>query len=156
MRPKPYPLEALRKIRTQAQDAAALVHKAALAELTAAQAVHARALENANAIAERRSALTRDAAGSGAELAIAGAWAAKLQRDQVAARDVLKRTAAEVKRLARSERLTQELLRQAYIELQVVERHHAKFAEEERKRLKRWEDDEMDDLLPHIRRGRQW
>jgi hypothetical protein len=156
MRPKPYPLEALRKIRSDAQDAAVLVHKDALAVLAAAQAVHTRAEQDADAIAERRSAATRTAAQSGAELAIAGAWAAKLQRDHVAAREVLKRTAAKVKEVTRAERLAQELLRQAYIERQVVERHYAKFAEAERKRLQKIEDDEMDDLIPHLMKRGQW
>jgi hypothetical protein len=152
MRQKPYPLEAVRVLRTRAQDAAVLVFRDAEAAVAAAEAIHARAQQDATALAERRVAATREAAGSGAELAIAGAWAAKLQRDHAAAREVVQRTAAEVRRLARAARIAQEALRQAYIERELIERHHARFAEAERKRIQKAEDDEMDDMIPHMKR----
>jgi hypothetical protein len=152
MRKKPYPLEAIRVLRTRAQDDAAIVFKDAQAAVAAAEAVHARAEQDAAALAERRLAATRDAALSGAELAIAGAWAAKLQREHAVARTVVQRTAAEVKRLARAALIAQEALRQAYIERELIERHHARFAEAERKRIQKAEDDEMDDMIPHMKR----
>jgi hypothetical protein len=150
MRPRPYPLAALRKIRSQAQDAAVVVHKASLKALAAARETHAVAEQSAARVAEQRVAHSRTAAASGAELAVAGIWAAKLQHDHVTARELAKRMATEVKRLARAERLAQDALRQAYIESQLVERHYANFAEEERRRIQKYEDDEMDDLIPHL------
>lgn len=152
MRKKPYPLEAARVLRTRAQDAAVLVLKEGQAAVAAAEAIHARAHQDAAALAERRVEATRAAALSGAELAIAGAWAGKLQRDHAAAREVVQRTAAEVKRLARAALIAQEALRQAYIERELIERHHARFAEAEQKRIQKAEDDEMDDMIPHMKR----
>jgi hypothetical protein len=150
MRTKPYPLEALRVLRSRAQDAASDAYKASQKALAAAQYAHARAQQDADAALERRRSVLEVPARTGAELAVAGVWAAKLQREHAATREVLKRTVTEVKRLARAERLAQDKLRQAFMERQIVERHHEKFAEAERKRLQKIEDDEMDDLIPHL------
>lgn len=154
MRTKPYPLEALRVLRSRAQDEAASAYKESQKALAAGQAAHARAQEAADALLECRRAALEVAPSTGGELAIAGVFASKLQREHAAAREALKQTAAEVRRLARAERLAQDKLRQAFLERQVVEKHHEKFAEAERKRLQRIEDDEMDDLIPHLMKKR--
>jgi predicted transcriptional regulator len=154
MRTKPYPLEALRVLRSRAQDAAATVYKEAQRALEAARVAHTRAQDAADAIAERRRASVQTPFETGAEVATFSAWSAKLQREHAAARELVKRTAAEVKRLTREERLAQDKLRQAFLERQIIERHHEKFAEAEKKRLQKIEDDEMDDLIPHLMKKR--
>jgi hypothetical protein len=151
MRPKPYPHEGIRQLRNRAQEAAVIALRDARADLAVAENAHGRAEEASAALLERRRSATRAAAVSGAELAVAGAFAVRLQREHLATREAVQRTAAEVRRLSRVVRLAEMALHQAYIEREVIERHAARFAETERKRIQKLEDDEMDDLIPHLR-----
>src|SRR5215510_2439491 len=114
MRTKAYPLEALRVLRARAQDEAASAYKESQKALAAGQTAHARAQQDADCALEKRRAVLGMTARNGSELAQVGALAAKLQVEHSGAREVVKRTAAEVKRLARAERLAQDKLRQAF------------------------------------------
>lgn len=151
MRPRRYPLEALRTIRSRALDEAVAARDDARAQLEHAEAAHALKLGAATAALEARRKLLDCAAVSGAEWARLGAYGVRLHAEHKAAQAATKVAAAAVKDAQRALKLADLRLHHAYIEREVVERHHARFAEEERKRQKRAEDDEMDDLIPHLR-----
>jgi hypothetical protein len=148
MRSKPYPLEAARKLRAQAQDVAALELSAARTRLSAAEAELARLAALGSELAERRRGLP--AAESGAELALVGVYAARLAREQCAHRTLLQRAAAEAHGCARALRLAELRLSRAYAERELIERHHARFAADARRQAERAEEAELDDLIPHL------
>jgi hypothetical protein len=150
MRSKPYPLEAARKLRAEAQDVAVLDLQAARTRLATAEAELARLSAVAAALGERRRTLP--AAESGAELALAGAYTERLGREQRAQRELLQRAAAEARSCARAVRLAELKLSRAYVERELIERHYARFAADARRQAERAEEAELDDLIPHLPR----
>lgn len=146
MRSRPYPLEAARQLRTQAQDAAVDALARARADLADAEAAQQRAAAAVDAVIKQRAQSHGSAAISGSDLARAGAYDIRLRAAQQDKEAELKLAAAKVKRCRRAERLAELALHQAYVEREVIERHHARFAEVERKRAARAADDEEDDL----------
>ena len=103
-------------------------------------------------LGERRRGLNEPAAHSGAELARAGAYAQRLTWEQRTQREALQRAAAEAHSCARSVRVAELKLTQAYAEREVIERHYARFAAAARRKAERAEEAELDDLLPHLSR----
>jgi hypothetical protein len=93
--------------------------------------------------------ITPAAATSGAQLALAGAWTARLrEREREHAKRVV-RARAELRSRERAVRLAELTLQQAYIEREVIERHHARFSQTERKRVDRALEAEDEDLAQH-------
>jgi hypothetical protein len=150
MRSKPYPLEAARKLRAQAQDVAVSELSAARARLSAAEAEQVRLAAAAAELTERRR--RPPAAESGAELALAGAFAERLAVQQRAQRELLQRAAAEARSCGRAVRLAELKLSRAYAERELIERHFARFTATARRQAERAEEAELDDLIPHLRR----
>jgi hypothetical protein len=162
MRKKPYPLEALRTVRSHAMQAAQLGLHDARAALHDAQSKLAEVRRAHDArLAERSHECGSDGAPSvcGAELARSGAYALRLQLAHAASRDELRRAEQALRSCDRALRLAELTLEQAYIEREVVERHHATFALEVRKQAERALEDEHDDqqafLLSRARTTKQ-
>lgn len=93
--------------------------------------------------------VVRPAAISGAELALAGAWTARLRERERGHAALVSQARAEVRSRERAVRLAELTLQQAYIERELIERHHARFAQTERKRAEREHEAESDDILQH-------
>ena len=150
MRSKPYPLEAARKLRAQAQDVAVLELQAARTRLSTVQGEQARLAAAVAELEERRRKLP--AATSGVELARSGAYADRLRLEQRAQQELLQRAAAEARGCARALRLAELKLSRAYVERELIDRHYARFAADARRRAERAEEAELDDLIPHLMR----
>jgi CTP synthase (UTP-ammonia lyase) len=151
MRPKAYPLEAARSLRTRTLDAAKSELALTRARAADAAAAHAQAAQAVATLREARTNAVASAAVSGAELALAGAYSTRLRLAQADTQAALDQAAVELRRCARAVRLAELKLSHAYIEREVIERHHARFAENERKRTERAAEAELDDLIPHRR-----
>ena len=153
MRPKAYPLEAARTLRSRAHDEAVLALSQARTHAADAIAAHERAQAAVAALEDARTLALApaSAAVSGAELARSAAYAHRLRLELDRKRAALAEAAAALRTSARAVRLAELKLSQAYIEREVIERHHARFAERERKRVERAEEAELDDLIPHLR-----
>jgi hypothetical protein len=89
------------------------------------------------------------AATSGAQLALAGAWTTRLREREREHAKLVARARSELRSRERAVRLAELTLQQAYIQREVIERHHARFAQTERKRVERALEAEEDDLAQH-------
>jgi predicted S18 family serine protease len=145
MRSKPYPLEAVRTLRTHALRMAELGLFNARAALTASQERLANAERELVSLLERRVQLSRPGFFRGAELTRAGAYSIRLRADYDAQRKRVADAKVEVRRCDRGLRLAELTLHQAYIEREVIERHYAEFARQERKKIERALEDEEDE-----------
>jgi len=150
MRPARYPLAAVRLQRDEAR-------KAAHARLGVAQREWAEAQAALDAVSARREGLRamRSAsvnverpgiAQSAAEIARSGAYAARLGREQKQVDQQLSAAARALAERARAVRLAELALSEAHVQRELIERHHARFQEEQRKLSDRKEELEVEDL----------
>lgn len=148
MRKKPYPLEALRTVRSHALQDAQLGLQGARAARQDAQARLAEVRRaQAALLAERVRTSGADGPSTlcGAELARSGNYALRLQLAYASSREQVRNAEGAVRRCERALRLAELTLHQAYVEHELVERHHATFAQEVRKKAERELEDEQDD-----------
>jgi hypothetical protein len=158
---RPYPLEVARTVRSHAQSSAELGLRDARARLAdatakleglqriAAELARARDESLRSAGSSKTAQVSESIGVSGAALARAGAWTARLHDRERAHRRLVEQAHSELRSQQRAVRLAELTLNQAYIEREVIERHHARFAQTERKRTERAQEAESDDLLQH-------
>jgi hypothetical protein len=158
MRPARYPLAAARAHRDQVQKAAQQQLAAAQVELAAADAIVSALLAKRDALRAQRTATVGAGAEpqSAAQIARSGAYGARLAGEQSRLIQQLSAATRVVTERARALRLAELTLIEAHGEREVIERHHARFQEEQRKLLERKHELEIEDmrLTPAARFGR--
>jgi hypothetical protein len=146
---KPYPLEALRTLRKRTRDEAQGELAGAQAALEQAEACLREATQALQAQVSVRAKQNEARFERAADLVRAAAFDGRLHAEVQAL--VLREGQArqEVRTRERAVRVAREALRAAYGEQQVIERHHERFVDEERKRRDKADELEEEDLLAH-------
>ena len=147
MRPARYPLAAARLQRDEVRKAAQERLAAARAEFDAAQrAVDALCVRRDALRAKRSASVNVKESQSAAEVARSGAYAARLGREQQQLNQQLSAAERGLLERARALRLAELALADAHVQRELIERHHARFQEEQRKLADREEELEVEDL----------
>jgi hypothetical protein len=160
MRKSRYPLEQVRELRVRTYQEAELELARARGRLHDAEQALAAAQEALATHNAKRSGVVQPAAGarvvSSQALAWSGAYGARLQADGLKLKERVKAAQATLTAEARALRLAELTWHRAYADRELLNRHHERFLQAEKKAAERAEELEIEDLWhpmhrPHVR-----